>query len=178
MNEERLLKGIQKKKESYLEEAIDTYGRLVYTVITKFLPEEEEAAKELVSDVFVELWNNAERIDLERGSLKNMLCLIARSRALNYKKKHSKVEVISFAEEYMGHRQGLEHEVIEKENVKELLEKVRQLKEPASTILIMRYFQNLSVEEIAQKLAMKRSQVDNHLSRGRKRLRSLIEQIG
>lgn len=172
-----MLKGIQEKKESYLEEAMEQYGRLVYSLIAKMIPGDYSAIEELVSDVFVEVWNNADKIDLKRGSLKNMLCLIARSRTLTYMKKKKTAEnVIEYSDALEIHSKAAENEMIEKEELQELFEKVKKLKEPTATIFIMRYFYGDSIEWIAEQLGLKRTQVDNYLSRGRKKLKFLLEE--
>ena len=67
MKEKEILEGIQHKKEKYLEEAIKEYGRLIYSLVKQFVHNDSEAVEEVVSDVFIELWSNASRIDLSRG---------------------------------------------------------------------------------------------------------------
>jgi RNA polymerase sigma factor (sigma-70 family) len=60
--------------------------------------------------------------------------------------------------------------MLDKEGLQELLDVIRELKEPAGTILMLRYLYCFNIPEIADRMDMKRSQVDNYLSRGRKRL--------
>lgn len=176
VKEEKILLGIQNRNEKYLDQAIKDYGRLMYALIERFIHNDHAAVEEIVSDVFIELWNNAARIDLTRGSLKNMLCLIARSRALDYLKKNQKLSRnIEYSEEFTMQESSVEETLIEEEKYKELCETIKSLKEPTATIFKMRYFQNESIENIAFKLGMKRDQVDNHLSRGRKKLLQLLE---
>lgn len=176
MKEEKILLGIQNRTEKYLDQAIKDYGRLMYALIERFIHNDHAAVEEIVSDVFIELWNNAARIDLTRGSLKNMLCLIARSRALDYLKKNQKLtRNVEYSEEFTMQESSVEETLIEEEKYKELCETIKSLKEPTATIFKMRYFQNESIENIAFELGMKREQVDNHLSRGRKKLQQLLE---
>ena len=105
-----------------------------------------------------------------------MLCLIARSRALDYLKKNQKLaRNVEYNEGLTMQESGVEEVLIEEEKYSELCEIIKSLKEPTVTIFIMRYFQNESIENIAFKLGMKREQVDNHLSRGRKKLKQLLE---
>ena len=179
VKEKEILEGIQHKKEKYLEEAIKEYGRLIYSLVKQFVHNDNEAVEEVVSDVFIELWTNASRIDLSRGSLKNMLCLIGRSRALDYLKKtrHERDEV-EYTENLAPQALSVDETLVEEENYNELCEIIKRLKEPYSVIFQMRYFQNESIEKIAFELNMKREQVDNHLSRGRKKLKELLAEQG
>lgn len=179
MKEERILHGIQRKKEKYLEEAMNEYGRLLYSLVKQFIHNDDRAVEEVVSDVFLELWTNAARIDLARGSLKNMLCLIARFRALDYlkKTKHERNET-ELIEDANLHGGAVDDTLVEAENYKELCNAIKCLKEPYDRIFQMRYFQNQTIESIAFQLNMKRTQVDNYLSRGRKKLQELLEKQG
>ena len=179
VNEKEILEGIQHKKEKYLEEAIKEYGRLIYSLVKQFVHNDNEAVEEVVSDVFIELWTNASRIDLSRGSLKNMLCLIGRSRALDYlKKTRNERNEVEYTENLAPQALSVDETLVEEENYNELCEIIKRLKEPYSVIFQMRYFQNESIEKIAFELNMKREQVDNHLSRGRKKLKELLAEQG
>lgn len=179
MNEEKILQGIQKKKEKCLEQAMKEYGRLMYSLVRQFIHNDDAGVEEVVSDVFIELWSNASRIDLSRSSLKNMLCLIARCRALDYlKKRKNERDQIEYTENLTLHTAPIEEDLIKEENYNELCDTIKLLKEPYSTIFQMRYFQNHSIEEIAFQMNMKREQVDNYLSRGRKKLRELLAKQG
>ncbi len=179
MKEKIILEGIQEKKEKYLEEAIKEYGRLIYSLVNKFVHNDNEAVEEVVSDVFIELWSNASHIDLARGSLKNMLCIIARSRAMDYlKKTRYQRDEVEYTENLALQTLSIDETLVEEENYNELCDIIKRLKEPYSVIFQMRYFQNESIEKIALALNMKREQVDNHLSRGRIKIKELLAEQG
>ena len=176
MKDENIVKGMQDRDEVYLEEMITAYGRLVYGVIYKIIADiNPQVVEELVSDTFLDLWYKAEKIDLQRGSLKNLISLVARSKALNHRKMLMKEQCLLIPEDEESEVVDPESQLLEEENVQELLEIIREQKEPISTIFVMRYLYFYSINEIAEKLKMKRSQIDNHLSRGRKRL---MEKLG
>lgn len=176
MKDEKIVEGLRNKDEACLKEMMNIYARLVYSVVHKLIADADpQVVEELVSDTFFDLWCKAEKIDLERGSLKNLICLIARSKALNHRKKFIKGQCSLLLEDEAKDGMDLETQMLEEESLQELLEVIRELKEPVSTIFMMRYLYYFSIPDIADKLDMKRSQIDNHLSRGRKRL---LEKLG
>ena len=80
LNAENLLRQIAQRREHALEQSIRRYGGYVYTVVHNrcrdMLTREDQ--EELVSDVFLALWEHAGTIDPER--LKSWLGCVARSR--------------------------------------------------------------------------------------------------
>ena len=189
MQEELIVHGLKAKDEYYLEMLMRLYGKLVQYVIKKLLgPNDLEAMEELASDTFFTIWKKAELIDLKKGSLKNLLCLIARNLTLNYIKKKKKQS------EYLITKELVEIEeadvsltsaplsspdsiLLANEGISEILSVIQRLKEPDNQIFMLRYFYELEIDEIATFLHMKREQVDNHLSRGRKQLRNHLSHL-
>ena len=68
MKERKLLKQLQRKNEKALEEIMQKYGAYVTTISKEILAGKgtNEDVEEVVSDVFISLWNTAERIDYEK----------------------------------------------------------------------------------------------------------------
>lgn len=188
MQEELIVHGLKIKDEYYLEMSMKLYGKLVQFVIKKMLgPNDLEAVEELASDTFLTIWQKAELIDLEKGSLKNLLCLIARNLTINYLKQNrkNKEHLVSFEDHNreevaayyaVASLPAPDATLLSAESVSEILKIINRLKEPDNQIFMLRYLYELEIEEIAKLLHMKRKQVDNHLSRGRKRLRLLMFQ--
>lgn len=178
MEDEIIIEGIRNKKEACLKEMITQYGKLAYSIIYKIVGDiDSHAVEELVSDTFFQLWSKAEKIDLRRGSLKNLICLIARSKALNHRRVLNKGQYCLLSEDESEEGDDPESQILEDENLQELLDVIREQKKPISTIFIMRYLYCYSIMEIADKLKMKRTQIDNYLSRGRKRLLERLEKV-
>lgn len=84
MKERTLLKQLQRKNEKALEEIMKKYGAYVTTISKEILAGKgtKEDVEEVVSDVFISLWNTAERIDCEKyTSIKAYIGMIARNKA-------------------------------------------------------------------------------------------------
>lgn len=80
---DRLLTKLKKHDEKALEAVMEKYSRLVATVIYNISKDSltKEDIEETVADVFVTLWNNADKV--QEGKLKGYICSIARTRTLN-----------------------------------------------------------------------------------------------
>lgn len=177
MQEELLVLGLQKQEQHTLEEVMKQYGKLVYYVIHKIIDSEHhDAIEEIFSDTFFDLWNNANSIDLSKGTLKNLLCVIARNNAINYlkKSKHNTLIYLDECKDLHLSKEDLEESIITNENIQNILDAIKELNELDSSIFILRYFYHWSIEDIMKKYDLKRHQIDNRLSKGRKKLKNIL----
>ena len=64
MKDKDLIKGLKNKKRSALEKVIETYSAYVSVVVYNVigLSATKEDMEEVISDVFISLWNNSEYI--------------------------------------------------------------------------------------------------------------------
>ena len=76
---ERLVAG----DDDALAEAYDRWSTLIYSVAMR-ITADHAAAEDVTQDVFVHLWQHPDRYDPHRGALRSWLCLLARSRALDW----------------------------------------------------------------------------------------------
>src|SRR5205823_6295270 len=69
--------------QSALARLYDSYGALAYSVALRVLGDPGRA-EDVVQDCFLKLWNNAERFDARRGSLRTWLITAVRNRSIEY----------------------------------------------------------------------------------------------
>ena len=81
---ERLLAG----DDDTLAEAYDQWSALIYSLALR-ITAGHGAAQDLTQDVFVHLWLHPDRYDPHRGALRSWLCLLARSRALDWVRRRA-----------------------------------------------------------------------------------------
>lgn len=67
---------------------IDEYSGLVASVVRKNLGKLINYEEECISDVFLAIWDNIDSFDKDKNSFKNWICVIAKYKAINYKKKY------------------------------------------------------------------------------------------
>lgn len=81
-DERELVEKLISRDQAALSSLYDRYGRVVYAVALKIMGNPSEA-EDVVIDTFWQIWQQAARFDLARGSFGAWLFTIARSRALD-----------------------------------------------------------------------------------------------
>ena len=81
-DDEFLLRRIQRRDETALEELYDRQSTAVYSLALRIVGD-RAAAEDVLSDVFWRVWRRAETFDPRRGSLTAWLLTITRRRALD-----------------------------------------------------------------------------------------------
>jgi len=78
-----LLSRLMQKDVSAFEQLYDRHSRLVYGLVLRIL-QQASTSEEVVQDVFLQLWRNADQYDSSRGPFVPWLCTMARNRALDH----------------------------------------------------------------------------------------------
>jgi RNA polymerase sigma-70 factor, ECF subfamily len=71
-----------------LEELYERYSQLLFTLINKIL-DNREIAEEVLSDVFVIIWQKIEKFDFKTNNVYTWLVLLARNKALDVHKRNN-----------------------------------------------------------------------------------------
>ncbi len=83
-DEEKLLRRLKKKQRGALEQTMEVYtpylGTVLYNMAGTHLSRED--AEEIISDVFLSLWRNAERLDPAKGTIRSYIAASARNAAI------------------------------------------------------------------------------------------------
>ena len=77
-----LITAIARRQQEALDQLYERYQAMVYHLALKVL-NSRESAEEVVYDVFWQVWRDAERYDVQRGSVGAWLAMVARSRAID-----------------------------------------------------------------------------------------------
>lgn len=172
-----LVPALQRGDEEALGEIITRYtpyvGAIVWNIVRDSLSLED--AKEIVSDVFCILWQNAAKARAD--ALKGYLGSIARSRALNALRKQGRALKL---EDDMLDRPipGPEDTVSRMELYAALRRAVESLPEPDRSIFLRYYYLGQNSKAISEALSVKQNTVTSKLRRGRERLRTELEKGG
>ncbi|MGN4423558.1 sigma-70 family RNA polymerase sigma factor [Bacillus cereus group sp. MYBK30-1] len=171
-NEKNFIKRLQRKKEDALEFVVDTYLPLIKGITHKvLLPIQNDGLiEECINDIFLSVWNNANKFHGEPNDFKKWIAAIAKFKAIDYyRKANKKVEIIS-DEFNVSTEKSAEDELIVMEDREELIKLINQLEPIDQKVFIMKYLLDLKTEEIGEKLGLTRSAVDNRIYRGKKKL--------
>lgn len=175
MDDKELLLGIQNKNEKFYEILIDKYSRYIGAIAIKISGDRLNMydIEEICSDIFIKLWNSADRITLTGGSLKPYIAIATRNNTLNVlrnKKKNLEEEL----EEDVLTNESTENVVILNEEKQMIKSVITSLKEPDREIFIRRYFYMEKVKDIAFKIGMSEKAVSARIARAKDILRSLF----
>ncbi|MBO5129613.1 MAG: RNA polymerase sigma factor [Oscillospiraceae bacterium] len=178
MREETILRKIRKRDPTGLEALMERYIPYVSAVAWNILRNAmaREDAEEVVSDVFLAAWEQAE--DLRAGFVKQWLGAVARNKAKNRLRR-------------LGHELPLEEDILEipgpddpaadaesAEERKLVHRAVKTLPEPDREIFLRHYYYAQTVREISHTMALNESTVKTKLRRGRMRLKNMLMRWG
>lgn len=167
-----MLKILPKTKiPSYEDFYAEHYSRVLNYTRNKITVTED--AEDLVSDVFLYCYHHYEDYDPEKSSITTWLYLILNSRIKNYYRDHvtyADYEVVSdvMQDESIDLDQGVYLEQLHSF----LMKAIKSLPQRQQTIIMMRYFEDRSSEDIAKALGITPGNVRVLLSRALDKLSS------
>ena len=173
---ELILSSPQNGQRSFYNE----YKNYVYTIVYSKLGNcgTREDIEECVSDVFAEIFLNAERY-CSMGDLKGITGIIAKRKAIrNYHRLSGSRIIFDELDESISDDHDISAESEKKEKSRILFGKIKGLGEPDSTIILMSFFYGLDSGQIASRLSMKSAAVRKRKQRALKKLRSLLSGTG
>lgn len=180
MKDETVIAAIADRNENTMNDVINKYSRLLWPIAGAVLKNagSEQDVEECVADAFIYLWEHPEKFDPSRGSLKSLLCIIARSRAIDRYRQITRRSTVPLEEAVLADSFGMQEQLIQEETRKELLAAINALGDPGREILVRRYYYNQKPREIALALNMTVKQVDNSLYRSKRTLREALQEVG
>ena len=172
-----LIKRLNKHDHTAFEEIVHKYLPLVSTVVYNIGESKltKEDMEEVISDVFVTLWRNTDKII--EGKLKGYLCSIARTKTLDklYYIKEPPLDIDDLQLEDDFYVEG----IAEANETAEVLQQlISEIPEPDREILIRYYYYRQTAPQIAEKLGIKLPTVKSKLQRTREKLRRKLTERG
>jgi RNA polymerase sigma-70 factor (family 1) len=168
VSEAQWIESLKKGDEKAFRKIYDQYHRRLYYFSLRFTAT-DEAAREIVQEVFMKLWTNREAINPDL-SLQGYLYTIARH--LNFKSLQHAARDLILREEMIyrcaGRYHDSEDEVIYAEYLKIAEDAVEQLPPHRKLVYRMSWQDGLSPQEISRNLNISVSTVKNHLVEARK----------
>lgn len=169
MAEKTLIKNLKKGKEEAYEELVDTYGNRLLRTCYLILKDKEEA-EDVVQETFIKIFQNIPRFREDSG-----LYTWIYSIALNISRDRLRKKKVnlSLEDEWLGenHVEIVAEKNMDREEVREELFAMNIL---YREVLVLFYFEELSIKEISYLLSEKEGTIKSKLSRGRSLLRKRL----
>jgi len=177
-----LMARIKTRDTSALSELYDNYNRLLFGLILSILTKREEA-EDLLQEVFIKIWQNAEKFDLERGTVYTWVVTLTRNRSIDRLRsriyKEQKKQSTSLDDEdvfhplYSEESDPLENTIL-KERAKKVHQALDQISEKQKKVLQVAYFSGMSQSEISEEFDIPLGTVKTRMRDGMIKLRELL----
>ena len=182
MKSERELRSlVEQSQEDGFRAVFDQYRSYVSAIIWNRIRGigSYQDAEEAVSDVFAALFRNFDSI--EDGKLENYIRMLSKRTAVDtFRRLSARPEKLLDDDETWI--EALSDENIELDYDRsvlrhQLMEAIWSLGEPDATIVILTYYYHCSAEQIGKQIGLNRFAVSKRLSRSRKKLRELLNDL-
>ena len=165
------------------EELLSAHSRKVYSVCYRFTGRGADA-EDLTQEIFIKVFHTLKTYDAAQGTFSTWLNRVARNHLVDHYRRTRKDRVTSSLEDELGH---LEEKPsagagpvagVEARERKEMLQAaLDKLSPDMREAVILRDFQDLDYEEIAQVLGVPEGTVKSRINRGRLELARLLKRM-
>ncbi len=159
--------------EAAVSELYDRFGSLVYKVARQLLPTRAEA-EDAVQEVFIRLWQTADRYDPRRAKLVTWVMLIARRHLIDRLRRNAVRGTPSGLRSDNSPddgQDGPDQKPQDDERNSRLLQRIAELPELQRVVIERAYLQGYTLREVSEQLDAPLGTIKSALSRGLARLR-------
>lgn len=181
MREEELVSLLRRDPEEGMRRVMRTYAGLVLAVVRGKLPHHlfcDADIEDCVAQTFSEFYCDLGKYDPGRGSIRSLLCVIARNNATDkQRQRYKEKENLSIDDENIGmYGDVLSYDGgFDAADDRQLLTTaIAQLGEPDKEIVIRKFYFCENSKAIAEKLGLSVSNVDTRTHRAIAKLRSIL----
>lgn len=177
LNDEAIAAALKQGDAAAMDTVITKYSKLLWSIASPILSpvSSVQDIEECVADVFIYLWQNPQKFDPCRGTLKVWLSIVTRSQAVDRYRRLARLEAIPLDDTLLTRQLSLPDDILlQKETRHTLWAAVRALKEPEQEMIVRRYYYGQKPREIARALGFPVKSVENRLYRAKQALRSTL----
>lgn len=168
---------LRRRKPAAQQRLLADFGPLVFRIVVRMVGQAEDA-EEVYQDVFVKALTSISTFDERKASLATWLSRIAYNESVNYMRRNRMDFVLLDDNEMETAMEDLPSGHHDDEQAVLLLEQAMALLPTTEqTLLSLFYYENRSLQEIAYITDSKPTTIGSRLSRIRKKLYHLIQQI-
>lgn len=153
--------------ESALAEAYHRWSRLVYTVALRSLPTPADA-EDVTQAVFVSAWRSRHSFDPRSGNVPGWLLAITRRRIVDFHRSRRDETPVATLPEQRVDPVDLSAQI-------SVADEIDELGEPAAAIIRLAFYDDLTHQQISERLGMPLGTVKSHIRRSLLRMRTRLE---
>lgn len=169
---EAILNRIASGDKTAVENCLDKYGGLVWSLARRMCPNDAEDA---VQEIFIDIWKNAARFDAAQASETTFVAMIARRRLIDRIRKITRQpNVDSFEDILVEPSDNSDGKIQTGVEARQAAEALKELRSEQRQILHLSIIQGFSHQEIADALQMPLGTVKTHARRGLIRVREIL----
>ncbi len=150
-----LIDGLRRRDPEAMARLYDQFGRVVYALIHRIV-QNPGVAEDLVQETFLRVWNQAQALDPERGSVAAWLLTVARHRAIDWRRSADGKRDSSRWETYEDERPGnfvdMEKVLVDADQARRVREALSKLNEKQRGVIELAYFEGLTQTEMSARL--------------------------
>lgn len=174
ISEENQIRRIQNgDKKTFSELYVSNFTQMCDFAVS--ITHDEEVTKELIQDVFINIWTNREHWR-PKSTIRSYLYRAIKNRAFDYL-KHKKVEREWHNRNYQSNSENAEtpYEQYTRAELEQFIQKaVDELPEKRKMIYLLSRIQGLKYREIADVMKISEKTVENQMGHALKKLRELV----
>lgn len=174
-----LVVAISRYRQEALAEAYRRHAGAVFALAKRLLAD-ATLAEEIVQEVFLRIWNQPEKFDPERGSLRSYLLAQTHGRSVDVLRSESSRRAREERDVRRTAERGydLEHEVVDLTVAERIKDALQALPEGEREAITLAYFGGQTYREVADLLDQPEGTVKSRIRSGLKRLRSELAGAG
>ncbi|MEK3952520.1 sigma-70 family RNA polymerase sigma factor [Psychrobacillus sp. FSL K6-1464] len=172
VTEVNVVQQIKLKNEDCIPYVLKTYGGLLNAIIRKYLQRNQQDIEECMADVLVSIWFHIDSFDSTKNEFRQWIAAIAKYRAIDYVRKSEKSKQNLNKFEF---DERISSQPISKQIEFDMSSLLNELNDTERTIFEKYYIEGVPSKEIANEFKTKESWVHNKLSRGRKKLKTILQ---
>ena len=172
-----LIERLQRHDPQALAELYDRYGRLAYSLIFRVV-RDTGVAEDLVQETFMRVWNRAQGLDAQKGSIGPWLLAVARNRAIDYLRSAGGRErnALEFDEtDHPALYVDMERDILSSDKARRVKTAVEKLSPHQREVIELAYFEGLSQTEMAERMGQPLGTVKTWV---RAALKNLRDELG
>lgn len=176
LNESSVLERVSVGDAGAVNECIDRYGGLVWSLAQKLCPDRSDQ-EDAVQEIFTSVWSSSERYNPALGSEATFIATIARRRLIDRaRKKKRTLGAAELDESYAEPMRGPAAGRADEEDVSRAEMALRQLTDEQQRVLRLSVMQGLSHEQISRATDLPLGTVKTHIRRGLIKIRQILEE--